>query len=170
MKFGQDCRLQLGHQHECQRKRQGEQTRLPARRFELPNAIAVGRRRVQPLECNGVDKEGAGCNRNHLEQQQAPNVVPEPKDGADQDQNRLHVIGQARGNVAVIGRLQKTAAAAVPDGLVDLTEVRLVGAHAGMDIKGQTCKKPDIANHGGQQDDGGVQTGPAAQQLAHATA
>ena len=44
------------------------------------------------------------------------------------------MVGQARRFVAVVGLRQETAAAAVPDGLVDLAEIRAMRAHAGVQI------------------------------------
>ncbi len=57
------------------------------------------------------------------------------------------MVCQACGNETIVGLLKKAAAAAIPNGLVDLAKIGLVGAHTRVDVSGQSVERDYIYSH-----------------------
>jgi hypothetical protein len=98
-----------------------------------------------------VERQRADCDKHGLQQQQSAHVIPQPEDRADQRQDRLDVVREARGNEAVVRLFHEAAAARIPDGLVDLPKIGAVGAHAGVEIESHPGKDDDVQDKDAEQ-------------------
>ena len=107
---------------------------------------------VQLFQGQEIEGDRAHSHGNHLQQEQCPHVVPQPKHRADQRKDRLHVIGQPGGDKIVFDLLDKAALAGVPNGLIHLAQISLVGAHPRVLVEGETRKNPNVEKNGGEKE------------------
>ena len=126
VKFGQVGRLQRGEEQVSQREAEGQPGRQPPGRGS------------QNRPGQGKKDQGAAAQRRRLQDQQGAHVVPQIEDQRDGQENRLHMVGQARAHEVVFDLLHKTALACIPNRQVHLPQVGHVGV--------QRCVRTDREN------------------------
>ena len=149
VELGEQRGLGLGREQIAHHQRQRQRPRQLAQRLQLPD-MRLGRggqRAIQQQQGQPIERPCAQRHHHRLQDQQRAHIVPHPEDGTDQREDRLHMIGQARGDIAIVGGFHKTAAAGIPDGLIHLAQVGLMRAHARVLGQRQPAKDPHIDGH-----------------------
>ena len=93
-------------------------------------ALLGGKQLIKPQQGQFIQRPGAQRDEHNLQQQQGAHIVPQPENGTDQGQDRLDMVGHPGGDKAVVGHLDKAPTTAIPDGLINLTQISLVRPQA----------------------------------------